>query len=128
MPPAAEFVAGPSCSAFLPATDAGCERVAVRFRALSEPTRLKIVRRLALGEACVGEIVAAVGGTQANVSKHLGVLRASDLVARTRRGPRTVYRLADPALLRMCSIVCEGVERGARERAAAVLGPATGPP
>ncbi|HQQ76165.1 MAG TPA: metalloregulator ArsR/SmtB family transcription factor [Thermoanaerobaculia bacterium] len=121
-------MAGPSCSAFLPATDAGCERVAVRFRALSEPTRLKIVRRLALGEACVGEIVAAVGGTQANVSKHLGVLRASDLVARTRRGPRTVYRLADPALLRMCSIVCEGVERGARERAAAVLGPATGPP
>src|SRR5450759_3575497 len=39
--------------AHLPLTDAGCEEVAVRFRALSEPLRLKILRRLFRSEASV---------------------------------------------------------------------------
>jgi DNA-binding transcriptional ArsR family regulator len=108
----------------LPATDAGCEEVALRFRALSEPMRLKILRRLARGEASVSEILVEVGGTQANVSRHLAVLHGSALVDRRKDGPRTLYRVADPALLAMCSIVCEGVERGARARVDAILGPA----
>ncbi len=100
--------------AHLPLTDAGCEEVASRFRALSEPMRLKILRRLARGESSVGEIVDEVGGTQANVSKHLAVLHRSSLVGRRKDGTRAVYRIADPTLLRICSIVCEGVEREAR--------------
>ena len=91
--------------AFLPATDAGCEEVAARFRALSEPMRLKILRRLARGEASVGEILDDVGGTQANVSKHLAVLHGSALLDRRKDGTRTVYWIADPALLRICSVV-----------------------
>jgi DNA-binding transcriptional ArsR family regulator len=112
----------PAADPHFPATDAGCEEVAARFRALSEPTRLKILRCLARGEASVGRIVDEVGGTQANVSKHLAVLHDSALVDRRRDGTRMVYRLADLKLLRICSIVCEGVERGARERADAILG------
>jgi DNA-binding transcriptional ArsR family regulator len=108
----------------LPATDAGCEEVATRFRALSEPMRLKILRRLARSEASVGEILLEVGGTQANVSRHLAVLYGSALVDRRKDGTRTVYRIADPALLAICTIVCEGVERGARARADAILGTA----
>ncbi len=106
----------------LPTTDAGCEEVAARFRALSEPMRIKILRRLGRSEASVGEILADVGGTQANVSKHLAVLHGSALVDRRKDGTRTLYRIADPALLAICSIVCEDVERGARERADAILG------
>jgi DNA-binding transcriptional ArsR family regulator len=108
--------------AVLPATDAGCEEVASRFRALSEPMRLKILRRLTHGEAAVGEITGDVGGTQANVSRHLAVLHGSALVDRRKDGTRTVYRIADPTLLKICSIVCEGVERGARARSDAILG------
>lgn len=114
MPPAADPV--------LPATDAGCEEVASRFRALSEPNRLKILRRLARGEASVGEIVAEVGGTQANVSKHLSVLHARALVERRKVRTRTVYRIADSRLLALCSTVCEDIERGARAKADAILG------
>jgi ArsR family transcriptional regulator len=111
----------------LPLTDAGCEEVAVRFRALSEPMRLKILRRLFRSEASVGEILEEVGGTQANVSKHLAVLHGSSLVDRRKVGTRTVYRIGDPTLLKICSIVCAGVERGAREKARAILGrPARG--
>jgi DNA-binding transcriptional ArsR family regulator len=107
----------------LPETDTGCEAVASRFRALSEPMRLKILRRLARSEASVGEILREVGGTQANVSRHLAVLFASGLVDRRKDGLRTLYRIADPALLAICTIVCEGVERGARDRASAILLP-----
>jgi ArsR family transcriptional regulator len=109
-------------NAHLPLTDAGCEEVAMRFRALSEPMRLKILRRLFRGDASVGEILEEVGGTQANVSKHLSVLHGSALVSRRKDGTRTVYRIADPTLLKICSIVCEGVERGARDRSGAILG------
>ncbi len=109
-------------NAHLPLTDAACDEVALRFRALSEPMRLKILRRLFRSEASVGEILEEVGGTQANVSKHLAVLHGSALVARRKDGTRTVYSIADPTLLKICSIVCEGVEREAREKAVAILG------
>ncbi|MGZ5429957.1 MAG: ArsR/SmtB family transcription factor [Thermoanaerobaculia bacterium] len=108
--------------AHLPLTDAACEEVATRFRALSEPMRLKILRRLFRSEASVGEILDDVGGTQANVSKHLAVLHGSSLLDRRKDGTRTVYSIADPTLLKICSIVCEGVERGARDKADAILG------
>jgi len=108
--------------AHLPLTDAACDEVAMRFRALSEPMRLKILRRLFRSEASVGEILDEVGGTQANVSKHLAVLHGSTLVDRRKDGTRTVYRIADPTLLKICSIVCEGVERGVRDKADAILG------
>ncbi len=89
MPRATDLVRGVSRrTPYLPATDAGCEEVATGFRALSEPTRLRILRRLARGEASVGEVVADVGGTQANVSKHLTILLSSDIVDRKRRGGR----------------------------------------
>ena len=70
----------------------------MRFRALSEPMRLKILRRLFRSEASVGEILEEVGGTQANVSKHLAVLHGSALVDRRKDGTRTVYsdRRSDP--------------------------------
>ena len=106
----------------LPLTDAACEEVALRFKALSEPMRLKILRRLFRSEASVGEILDAVGGTQANVSKHLAVLHASALVARRKAGTRTFYSISDPTLLKICSIVCDGVERDAREKAVAIGG------
>jgi DNA-binding transcriptional ArsR family regulator len=110
----------PAADPFLPATDAGCEEVASRFRALSEPTRLKILRRLARGEASVGEIVSDVGGTQANVSKHLSVLHGRALVERRKVRTRTVYRISDSRLLAICSAVCADIERGARARADAL--------
>ena len=94
--------------AVLPATDAGCEQVAALFRALSEPMRLKILRRLSRSEASVGEIVDDVGGTQANVSKHLAVLLGSALLGRRKQGTRTFYSIRDPSLVKICSIFCDG--------------------
>jgi DNA-binding transcriptional ArsR family regulator len=96
------------------------ELVAERFRALGEPMRLKILERLFRSPASVGEILGSIGGTQANVSKHLGVLHAGGLVRRRRQGLRTVYSIADPTLERICAIVCDSVARDANDEARAV--------
>ena len=62
------------------------EQIAGRFRALSEPTRLAIVQELKSGERSVGEIVEAVGLSQANVSKQLSVLRDAGFLRREQKG------------------------------------------
>jgi DNA-binding transcriptional ArsR family regulator len=103
-----------------PLPDRTRELVAARFRALGEPTRLKILERLFRSPASVGEILDSVGGTQANVSKHLSVLRSGRLVARRKDGNRIVYSISDPALERLCAIVCDAVTRDANAEARAV--------
>lgn len=95
--------------------------IARRFSALGEPTRLRLLNVMhARGEASVGELVAAVGGTQANVSKHLSLLLAERMVARRREGTRAIYRIADPTLIRLCDEVCAGV-RGQLEELSSMI-------
>ncbi len=101
------------------------ELMAARFRALGAPTRLKILEWLFRSPASVGEILETVGGTQANVSKHLGVLRSGRLVRGRKDGNRTVYSISDPALERICAVVCEAVSREAQAEARAVSATAT---
>ena len=103
-----------------PLTDLSRELMAERFRALGEPMRLKILERLFSSPASVSEILVSIGGTQANVSKHLGVLRAGGLVRRRKEGNRTVYWIADPSLERLCAAVCDAVGREAEEEARAL--------
>lgn len=103
-------------------SDAARERVAARFRALGEPMRLRVLERLFKGPASVTEILEFVGGTQANVSKHLSLLHAAGLLSRKKSGTRTVYAISDPTLRKICTIVCDRVERSARDEADAVLG------
>ena len=64
------------------------ELIAQRFRVLGEPMRIKLLDRLRDGEATVGELHEALGASQQNVSKHLGVLLAAGMVSRRRRARR----------------------------------------
>jgi DNA-binding transcriptional ArsR family regulator len=69
--------------------------VAKYFRALGDPTRVRILGLLRERERSVGELVAALGAAQPRVSNHLACLRWCGFVA-ARREHRTVYyRVAD---------------------------------
>lgn len=92
--------------------------IARYFGALSVPMRLKILSQLRDGERNVGEITAATGCTQANVSKHLAVLAQNGLVAKTQRGTSAYYRFADESVYRLCELVCEQLDRRFTEEAA----------
>jgi DNA-binding transcriptional ArsR family regulator len=87
------------------------ELVAQRFRVLGEPMRIKLLDRLREGDATVGELQEALGASQQNVSKHLGILHAAGMVARTKRGNHTVYSISDPSVFELCDQVCGGVRR-----------------
>jgi DNA-binding transcriptional ArsR family regulator len=80
--------------------------VASLFRALSEPSRLRLVQSLQSGERSVSELVAVSETTQSNVSKHLRVLQDAGLVARRQEGSTAYYRVADPLALELCDLVC----------------------
>jgi DNA-binding transcriptional ArsR family regulator len=70
--------------------------VAKYFRALGDPTRLRLLELLDQGESSVGELVEKTGLPQPQVSRHLGCLRWCGFVV-TRREHRSVYySLADP--------------------------------
>ena len=72
---------------------------AALFRSLGDPTRLAILRRLATGEARVGELVEEVGLAQSTVSKHLSCLKECGLVDSEPVGRASVFRLSQPALV-----------------------------
>ena len=77
------------------------DRLAARFKALGDPTRVAIVNRLAQGECCVCDLNAAFELAQPTISHHLKVLRDAGLVASTRRGTWAYYRLIDEAVLQL---------------------------
>lgn len=92
-------------------TDELLARIAGRFRALGDPTRLKILHTLEHGELCVSDILERVGGSQANVSKHLALLRAAGLVTSRRESLKVLYRVADDTSFDLCRLVCDALER-----------------
>ena len=73
--------------------------LASRFKALADPTRVAIVRRLSTtDEVCVCELNCAFDLSQPTISHHLKILRDAGLVASTRRGTWAYYRLLPEAV------------------------------
>lgn len=94
-----------------PLNPAAAELISRRFRALSDPTRLRILDYLRNhDEASVGEIATALEASQQNVSKHLSALHAEAFVARRKRGTSSLYRIGDPGVHELCDGVCAGIE------------------
>jgi ArsR family transcriptional regulator len=65
------------------------------FKALSDETRLRIIKLLEHGELCVCDIVAAFDMVQPKVSFHLGVLKKAGLVKDRKQGKWMHYRIDD---------------------------------
>ena len=85
-------------------------RIAETLKAMADPTRLRILHCLHAGELCVSDILARVGGSQANVSKHLSVLKRAGLVDCRREGLNVFYRIIDEGVFTICQNVCESLE------------------
>jgi ArsR family transcriptional regulator len=92
-------------------SDQALQLIARRFKALSEPMRLKLVMSLMKGEKNVGELVKASGASQANVSRHLQTLTDSGILTREKKGLFVYYRIADRSVFDLCDLVCGRVEQ-----------------
>lgn len=85
------------------------ELVAERFRILGEPVRIRLLQELQSGEKNVSELVAAVGSTQPNVSKHLRILQEAGIVGRRQKGNNVFCYIADEGVFHLCDAVCSSL-------------------
>ena len=90
-------------------TDEALELVAARFRALSDPKRLRILNLLMQGESSVQDLADTAGLEQPSVSRHLAQLRREGIVHRRAEGNRAIYRIHDSTVVEICEIVCGGL-------------------
>lgn len=83
------------------------ERVAQRFKILSEPVRLQLLNHLmANGEMSVNELVEALDQQQPNISKHLNLMAREGILRRRKEGLQVFYQIGDPSIHGLCILVC----------------------
>ncbi|HHE07405.1 MAG TPA: ArsR family transcriptional regulator [Chlorobaculum parvum] len=92
------------------------EAVSNRFKLLSEPMRLKILRTLCDGEHTVQEIVKEVSASQANISKHLALMHDNGVVNRRKEGLKCYYRIADDSIIYACFLISKSVIENLQDR------------
>jgi DNA-binding transcriptional ArsR family regulator len=102
-------MAEPKATAFSEVSEPMLNLVANCFQALSDPTRLNILRALKKGPQTVQALVSRFDWTQPNISRHLSILAAAGMVKKTKRGPYVVYRIANPRVFRLCDMICTHV-------------------
>ena len=88
-------------------------------KALADVNRLRIVQRLAQGEATVSELIERIGLSQPLVSWHLGRLRVAGLIQTRRVGRETVSRLLPEAFEAFAAYERQVLGLGGRAKQAA---------
>jgi ArsR family transcriptional regulator len=86
-------------------TENDMARIARLCHALSDETRLEIVRRLAGGERCVCELTGVMDAAQSRLSFHLKTLKSAGLVNDRRAGRWVYYSLVPEALAELSEAV-----------------------
>ena len=74
------------------------------MQAMSHPLRIKILCLLSSGEVAVSEIVEAVGTTQGNVSQHLAILKASNMIVSRAQGKQIFYSIEDKRVIKIVAM------------------------
>jgi DNA-binding transcriptional ArsR family regulator len=94
-----------------PLPDPLVDLIAERLRVIAEPMRIRLLDRLRDGEATVQGLSAAIGASQQNVSKHLGLLLRAGIVGRRKEGLYVYYRIVDDGVFDLCEQVCGSVRQ-----------------
>ena len=83
------------------------EQASAMFQALGDPARLRLLARLASGEACVTEVAELEGEKLTTVSARLHTLHRARLVKRRREAKHIYYSLADTHVLELVQSAIE---------------------
>lgn len=85
------------------------------FQALAHPTRIAILEVLGSGELCAGDLMEKLGVEQANISQHLAVLRAKQLVVNRKAGNQVFYSVRDPIILKVLALMRQYFQKHLQE-------------
>jgi ArsR family transcriptional regulator len=80
------------------------------FRALADPTRLRLINLVSRQEVCVCYFVEVIGVPQPKISRHLAYLRRAGIVAARREGKWMHYKLVMPSDLHATAILSATVD------------------
>lgn len=83
------------------------EQAARALKSIAHPLRLKILCVIGGEEACVQEIVDAVGTSQSNISQHLAILRDKGVLLTRKDANRVYYRVGDARTLQLIGMMRE---------------------
>ena len=91
---------------------AAAERLAHVFKALGDPTRVRLLSLIAAadgGEACICDLTAPVALSQPTISHHMKLLADAGLVTREQRGKWAYYRVVDDTLRTVAQAIAPAV-------------------
>ena len=74
------------------------------FKALSHPSRLKLLENLMMRECCVGDIQKCLSLSQPNVSQHLSVLKEAGLIVGRRERNKICYKISDERMIKILEV------------------------
>ncbi|MBL7618430.1 helix-turn-helix transcriptional regulator [Frankia sp. AgB1.8] len=87
------------------------ERLAHVFKALGDPTRVRLLSMIAAadgGEACICDLTEPVALSQPTVSHHMKILADAHLITREQRGKWAYYRIVEPTLRAVAGAISPG--------------------
>lgn len=90
------------------------QRLADVFKALGDPTRVRIIQALSVGELCVCDLAEVLGMTQSAISHQLRVLRGLAIVRNRRDGKEVFYSLDDEHVMQLLAQAWEHVKHTGR--------------
>lgn len=90
------------------------ENLTQLFKALGDPSRMKVLFQIGSSEACVSEVAARLNMSESAVSHHIHILRMNGLVQKRREGKTVYYGLNDDHVRRIVSQGCEHIMEKAR--------------
>jgi ArsR family transcriptional regulator, arsenate/arsenite/antimonite-responsive transcriptional repressor len=102
---------GAECCAPLacePLPESGAKELALLFKAVADPVRLRLLSLIAChegGESCVCDLTATFDMTAPSVSYHLRILREAGLISSDRRGTWVYYRVEPAVMARMSAVL-----------------------
>lgn len=108
LPDTIDIASGSCCTPGEAMDDDAAQGLAKVFKALGDPTRVKLLSMIAgssAGELCVCDLTEPVGLSQPTVSHHMKLLVEAGLVTREQRGKWAYFRLANDALSALAAAI-----------------------
>ncbi|MBD3266611.1 metalloregulator ArsR/SmtB family transcription factor [bacterium] len=95
----------------IPFSDEILDLIAQRLKAMSDPTRLRIIQLLREKELSVGEIAEQAGLKHGTASANLNALHRAGLVASRKEGTKVLYRIGNQMVFKVCDGICESLKQ-----------------
>lgn len=86
------------------------------FKALGDPSRMKVLFQIGSSETCVSEVADKLNMSESAVSHHLHVLRMNGLVRRRREGKTILYTMEDDHVRTIIIQGCKHIEESFKAR------------